>query len=210
MAVGVRSGPGAVAFLLMDVRIGTTLDGQVAGFDTSSRRPLLLVGDVGRGKTTTARYLARWWLADTVRHAHVFARSPSEWADQRCELQHPYELQSPVGRGCQPGSCLVVVDDIDLLGNDQLALLPLGPARTILTSYGGTSLAERALLATDVTCLGMVRPHPLELCEAAVLEGQGRLDWPIGTVPVVPDARGPLDFPCHRWQTPVELSGMTR
>ncbi len=61
----------------MDVGIGTTLDGQAAGFDTSSARPLLLVGDVGREKTTTARYLTRWWLANTRRHAHVYAQAPS-------------------------------------------------------------------------------------------------------------------------------------
>ena len=37
---------------------------------------------------------------------------------------------------------------------------------------------------------------------AAVLNGQGRLDWPIGTVAVIPDQRGPMDFPCHRWEAP--------
>lgn len=46
--------------LLMDVRIGTS-DGQAAGLDTASPRQFLLVGDVGRGKTTTARHRARWW-----------------------------------------------------------------------------------------------------------------------------------------------------
>ena len=67
----------------MDVRIGTTVDGQAAGFDTSSARPLLLVGDVGRGKTTTARYLTRWWLANTRRHARgrgIAARHPQTWS----------------------------------------------------------------------------------------------------------------------------------
>ena len=29
---------------------------------------------------------------------------------------------------------------------------------------------------------------------------QGRLDWPIDTVAVIADQRGPMDFPCHRWQ----------
>lgn len=186
----------------MDVRIGTTLDGQAAGFDTSSTRPLLLVGDVGRGKTTIARYLARWWLANTARHAHVYARSTSEWADLRCERQHPDFLKQPIGRDCRAGTCLVVVDDLDLTSEDRLALLPSGAARTILTSYGGNSLASRTIFATGVTCLGLVRPDPADPTEAAVLEGQGRLDWPMGTVAVVPDERGPMDFPCHRWQAP--------
>lgn len=37
-----------------------------------------------------------------------------------------------------------------------------------------------------------------------MLKGQGRLDWPVGTVPVVPDPRGPMDIPRHRWQAPAD------
>lgn len=55
----------------MDVRIGITSEGHAAGLATAIPRPLLLVGDVGRGMTTTARYSARWWLVKTVRHAHL-------------------------------------------------------------------------------------------------------------------------------------------
>jgi hypothetical protein len=185
----------------MDVRIGITPDGQAAGFDTSSARPLLLVGDLGRGKTTTARYITRWWLANTRRHAHVYA-APSEWADLPCKPEHPDQLDQPVGRKCRPRTCLVVVDDMDLLDDDQLALLPLGTGRTILTSHGGNSITGRTLLDGDITCLGLVRPDPAGPAEAAVLNGQGRLDWPIDTIPVIPDQRGPMDFPCHRWQSP--------
>jgi hypothetical protein len=186
----------------MDVRIGTTVDGKAAGFDTSSPRPLLLVGDVGRGKTTIARYLTRWWLANTVRHAHVFAQTPSEWADLRCERQHPDFIEKPVGRDCRAGTCLVVVDDLDLTSDDRLALLPLGSPSAILTSHGGNSLAGRPLFDSDVSCLGLVRPEPADTAEAAVLDGQGRLDWPMGTAAVVPDQRGQMDFPRHRWHTP--------
>jgi hypothetical protein len=93
--------------------------------------------------------------------------------------------------------------DLDLTSEDQLALLPSGAARTILTSYGGNSLARLTLVvASGGTCLGLLRPDPADPTEAAVLEGQGRLDWPIGTVAVVPDQRGSIDFPCHRWQAP--------
>lgn len=189
-------------FSNMEVRIGTTLDGQAAGFDTSSSRPLLLVGDVGRGKTTTARYLTRWWLASTRRHAHVYAQAPSEWADRQCSPEHPDQLNQPVGSACRPGTCLVVVDDIDLVDDDRLSFLPWGRGRTILTSHGGNSLAGRPLLEADIDCMGLVRPDPTDPAEIAVLDGQGRLDWPIDTIAVIPDQRGPIDFPCHRWQAP--------
>jgi hypothetical protein len=194
----------------MDVRIGTTLDGRAVGFDTTSPRPLLLVGDVGRGKTTLARYLLRWWLANTVRHAHVFAQTPSEWADLRCGAEHPDSLEEPVGRGCPPGSCLVVVDDLHLTSDKQLALLPLGSARTILTSHGGSNLAGRSLFESGVTCLGLVRREPSDPADAAVLDGQGRLDWPPRAVPVVTDQRGPRDFPCHRWHAPSDWAAVAR
>jgi len=186
----------------MDVRIGTTVDGQPAGFDTNSTRPLLLIGDVGRGKTTLARYLTRWWLADTGRHAHVFAQGPTEWSDLVEAPECPDNLTRPLGGACRRGTCLVVVDDIDLKDDDWLNLLPLGTARVILTSYGGNRLIERPLLEGDITCVGLIRPEHADAVETAALDGQGRLDWPLDTVPVVPDARGPMDRPCHRWQAP--------
>lgn len=190
----------------MDVRIGTTPDGQATGFDTRIACPLLLVGDVGRGKTTTARYLTRWWLANTARHAHVYAQAPSEWADLPDLPEHPDQLGQAVGRGCRPGTCLVVVDDMDVIDDDRLSWLTLGTSPTILTSHGGNSLAGRTLLGTALRCLGLVRPTHADPVEAAVLYGQGRLDWPIGTIAVIPDQRGPMDFPCHRWEAPVGRS----
>ena len=198
----VRPGPGAVAFPSMEVPIGITVEGKLAGFDTASPRPLLLVGDVGRGKTTIARYLTRWWLANTVRHAHVFAQARSEWADLPCERHHSDFLARPVGRDCCPGTCLVVVDDLDQSTADRLGLLPVGVTSMILTFHGGNNLPGRRLFDSNPTCLGLVRSEPTDAAEAAVLDGQGRLDWPMGTVAVVPDQRGQIDLPCHRWHTP--------
>jgi len=166
--------------------------------------PLLLVGDVGRGKTTTARYLARWWLANTSRHVHVCAQAPSEWADLPVLPEHPDQLEQAIGRSCLPGTCLVVVDDIDVLDDDRLSWLLRRASSTILTSHGGNSLVGRTLLGTDLLCLGLVRPALADSAEVAVLDGQGRLDWPIGTIAVIPDQRGPMDFPCHRWEAPAD------
>ena len=194
----------------MEVRIGTTLEGRPAGYDTASTRPLLLVGDVGRGKTTTARYIARWWLANTTHHAHVFAASPDEWGDLRCHREGLGALTAPAGRDCHAGSCLVVVDDLDQASDEAVGLLPLGSARVVLTSDGGNldQLSQLGRVGDGFTAVGLVRRQPATAGEAAVLEGQGRLDWPLGTVAVVPDQRGSLDFPCHRWHAAGEWAAV--
>lgn len=197
----VRSRLDGVAFLGMDLRIGTTVDGRPAGLDTASTRPLVLVGDAGHGKTTAARHLARWWLAETTRHAHVFATWPGEWADLRCHLSDIAELgdlTEPAATDCHPARCLFVVDDLDHAPLGAVGLLPLGRVPTVLTSSGGSRYGcigeELDQLEGGFACHGLLprRRH-------FALEVQGRLDWPPGTVAVVPDPRGAQDFPCHRW-----------
>jgi hypothetical protein len=208
----------------MELRIGTTLDGRSAGFDTASLTPLVLVGHPGRGKTTWARFITRWWTAETTRHAHVFAAWPEEWADLRCYRDNITALRSPVvpvrsPLGCAPGGCLVVVDDLEQAPAGAAGLLPLGRIPTMITSCGG-NLEEMEQLESGFSCLGLLgrgrRQVPLEfqVIDGQVIEGQGRLDWPSRTVAIVPDQRGALDFPCHRWHTPVAMGpvavGMAR
>lgn len=194
----------------MQVRLGITLDGHSAGFDTSSRRPLLLVGDGGCGKTTAARFLTRWWLADTGRHAHVYTPSRSEWADFSCAPAPVEQLANVIDADCRDRDCLVVVDDIDLIDDllvddkviddRRLANLFTSSAPTILTCSSGDRLSGSPLLSTGLCCLGLIRPGQADATQAAVLQGQGRLDWPIGTVTVVIEGRGSADIPRHRWQ----------
>lgn len=197
----------------MDVRIGINGAGEAVSFDTTSAGPpLLLVGDIGRGKTTIARYLTRWWLASTRRHAHVYAETPSEWADLSCTTAHPSELEAPTADGCRPETCLVVVDDIDMVDDDRLVPVLSGGFRVVLTGHGGNRLIGRTFLERSPACLGLVRAdyrartsgqvasYERVALETAALSGQGRLDWPSGTIAVIPDQRGTQDFPSHRWQ----------
>lgn len=186
----------------MEVRIGTTLTGRGAAFDTSAGRTLLLVGDMGRGKTTAARHVTRWWLADTNRHTHVFASTPSEWAD----LRHPRSVTSFSWstERCQVKGCLVVVDDIDTLDDTQLSTLPWGKVPLVLTSIGGRDLDQEPPAAAMLDVMGLIRPDHPDPIEVEVLNGQGRLDWPAHTQPIIPATRGSVDFPCHRWQAPAD------
>jgi hypothetical protein len=80
----------------MKVRIGTGLDGAPVSIDTSSTSVLARVSDQARGKTTIARYLARWVIADPLRAACTFAEQPHEFADLPMEVRRLEEAETRV------------------------------------------------------------------------------------------------------------------
>ena len=209
----------------MKLTLGTTLDGQAIDYDPSQAGLLVLFGDPGRGKTTLARFITRWWTADPARHAHLFTTATEEWADhhrsdrgspahRRASAEIRIQRSQEQPEGCRPETCLVVIDDIpaDVLESlPRLKHLRQSTSTWVVTSTGQADIpASRPqdVAATNIVRLGLL-PHEAgalsdrrpRVRRAAASDGlQGRLDWPPDTVPFIPSFRGPVDFPCHHWQ----------
>jgi hypothetical protein len=173
----------------MHLQIGTGLDGKNVSLDLTSRTVLVLVGDPGAGKTTTARFITRWWLADTSHRAQVFATRPHEWTD----LQVDVFDRNVLDPSSTPDDdwVLVVIDDVDNTSAPTL-LAPMTRGPLVTTSYGPGAIA---LGDTPTDCLGLPPTRPAADVDLA----QGRLDWPDQIVPVIPGLHGGRDIPCHRW-----------
>lgn len=158
--------------------------------DLAAGAGLILLGDPASGKTTIARFLARWWLADTRRHGHVFSAAPGEWIDFRGRLG----LRTP-GSFCAAERCLAVIEGSGGAPAGLGKRLASAGA-TLLVTASAMDEAERVLpVGTDRRVVGLVRPR-----DFAAAGGQRRLDWPLDALVVLPDQRGELDLPCHRWR----------
>lgn len=180
----------------MRLRIGHGVDGAPVVVDTTATSLLCLVGDPGRGKTTIARYLTRWWLADPRRTARVFADQPYQYADLSVPVQDvsAFEHRQLPEAPASPWR-LTVVDGADRLARECVIGALAGAGLVVVTSCGP---AARLLEPEADLCLGLIiradllgRPGDID---------QGRLDWPSTLRLVVPDVRGDRDQPLHRWE----------
>jgi hypothetical protein len=180
----------------MKVRVGVTLDGSPVVIDTAGSSVVVLVGDAGAGKTTIARYIARWWVADPTRTARVLAARPHEYRDLPVEVRGLDAAHSTAPTSAARG--LTVVDSADDLAHQTLRDLMPAQGLLVVTSAGPAAHV-----------LGRSAQPYLALLHRALPEAdraQGRLDWPSEAVPVIADERGARDLLPHRW-APGRLAG---
>ena len=184
----------------MHLQIGIGLGERQVDLDLNAATMLVIVGDPSTGKTTTARFITRWWLADTSRRAQVFATRPHEWTDLQIDVFDRNALDPSITT--DDNSVLVVIDDADdVAPTTVLALSRGGPV--VATSYGPVAIA---LGDTLTDCLGLQPTGHAADVDLA----QGRLDWPDQVVPVIPGLHGGRDTPCHRWHATADPRAVQR
>lgn len=205
----------------MQVRLGTTLDGQVVRLDISAPSLTMLLADAGQGKTTLARHLTRWWLARTRTTVTVHARRPCEWSDfsglpavRLLDLEEDMSFSTvepdneAAGRTPARPFHLTVIDGVDSPGLSRLPGLPPPGDLAIVTAASdwlGASVAEAAGRPGHVYRWGLLPLHVVGGHDSATSPTgtvdplQYRLDWGSQTQPLLPCRLGPRDYPRHRW-----------
>jgi hypothetical protein len=135
-----------------------------------------------------ARYLARWWLSDLGREAHLEVDWSHEYADlPRCHRQ----AERWDAHCCDDRAAPLLIVD---LANP-------GEALHVVSSFPGPVV----LTLAPMTCVGVA--HRLAGPQTVSLEivrdwetWQARLDTPPSAIPFQPTGPGLLDTPRHRWQ----------
>jgi hypothetical protein len=206
----VRPGNGLPASPGMKVSIGHGMDGSPVHVQTTTDRVVVLLSDPGQGKTTLARYLTRWWIADPRRTARVFAARPHEYTDLMTVRSVVVLPLVDLDRALVAPSSgeLTVIDTVETVPVRTARLVAHRQVRpdglTIVTCSGPVA---RELEPDGCRCLALVprppagRPLTVAPRKGDAWDGlQGRLDWPSDVEAVVPDIRGARDLPVHRWQ----------
>src|SRR4051794_35357610 len=129
----------------MRIRLGHTIGGNPVHLDSQNPRIHALIGDTGTGKTTTARFISRWWSANHPRSVCVLAAHPEHWADladilaglgtlsnQEAPTQTPRGLQRTDMAPFLGAHGLTVLDGVETLELRRLRLLvtSLSPEHT--------------------------------------------------------------------------------
>lgn len=174
----------------MHTRIGTDQSGTDVVVDTSIEEGrIALLGEPGRGKTTTCRFLARSWAAQEAEHCVVLTPRVHEYADlHRANVHVLSNLDHD--QDAWAAADLLIVDEAELIERDMLDYVLQSMVNTgIVASYGPAVERTREVF-TDVFALHW-SPRQAEPV-------QGRLDW-LGAIDVFLDKRERCDYPQHRW-----------
>ena len=174
----------------MYTRIGTDPTGKDIAVDTSIEEGrIALLGEPGRGKTTTCRFLARGWAAQDAEHCVILTPRVHEYADLHRDNVHVLSNLDH-DQDAWAAADLLIVDEAELIDRDMLDYVLQSMVNTAVVASYGPAVDRARDAFTDVFAVrwNSRQGEPV----------QGRLDWP-GALDVFLDKRERCDYPQHRW-----------